>query len=227
MIKITAIWLAAMVSLHAGKLDFKQEEKEINAPADAESVSADFEFTNRSGKDVVISHYQASCSCMTVQLKDAKVKYAPGESGIVRAKFDMGNFSGDVDKVVTLWLDGDSKEGEPSVKLLTKVHIPVLVSLQPKTVTWDVGEKPAAKVIKVVMNGEKPIQVKKVSSGSPAFTCQWKTVEDGKKYEVSITPNNTEKSQIGIFVIETDCDIKKHRVQQCFASVKLPPKLVK
>lgn len=215
-----ALWISLAAALQAGKLDFKSPVKEINAAADAQTVTADFEFTNRSGKTVVISNYEASCSCMTVQIKDAKTRYENGESGVVRATFDMGNFSGDVDKVVTLWLDGEKQSGEPSVQLLTKVHIPVLVGLNPKTVAWEIGEKPTTKVIKILMKDQKPINVRNVQSTSQGFKYEWKAIKEGWHYELSITPASTEKPAIGIFRIETDCAIKKHRTQQCFASVR-------
>lgn len=217
---IAALWLAAASFVFSQTLKFKETGKDIHAGADAKVVSADFEFKNETSQPVTIEKYEASCSCMSVQIKNGKTRYAPGESGTVRATFDMGNFSGEVEKVVTLYLDGDSKKGEPSVKLHTKVHIPVLVFLAPKAVTWETGEKPDTKTIKVTMSHSKPIHITKISSSSDAFSFEQKTIREGEVYHILVTPKATDAPKLGIVRIETDCDVEKHRIQQAFASVR-------
>ena len=57
----------------------------------------------------------------------------------------------------------------------------------------------------------------------PAFvTSELKTVEEGKRYDLVVTPTNLDAPGIGVFRIETDCAIKKHRIQQAFAIVRKP-----
>ncbi|MES2996381.1 MAG: DUF1573 domain-containing protein [Verrucomicrobiota bacterium] len=223
---IVLAWFCVASVLSAGTLSFKKTEQEITAPADAQTVTADFEFTNSSPAPVNIEKYEASCSCMSVQIKDGKTRYEPGESGVVRASFDMGNFTGDTEKLVVLWLDGDVKTGKPSVSLLTRVHVPVLVELAPRTLLWDVGEKPETKRIKVTMRDSKPIKVLNISASNENFRYEFETQKEGWNYEIAITPVNTEKPVIGIFRIETDCDVKKQRVHQCFASIRKKPSVV-
>src|SRR5690606_38524647 len=132
---LTLCWLVCAGGLHAAGLEFAETLKEIHPKADAKTVSADFKFTNTGDKPVTISKYDAACSCMSVQISGGKLHYAPGESGVVRANFDMGNFAGTVDKTVALWLKGD-REDQPSGQLTVRVHIPVLIELEPKTLNW-------------------------------------------------------------------------------------------
>src|SRR5690606_37322517 len=94
----------AAISYAAG-LDFERTMEEVKAPADATKVTADFKFTNKSQKPVTISKTDPGCSCLSVQISGGKLKYAPGEGGTIRATFDVGNFSGTVDKAIALWLD--------------------------------------------------------------------------------------------------------------------------
>jgi hypothetical protein len=215
------IWLALIAVIEAGVLDFPNFIKEVHAPADAKTVTADFEFTNRSDKPVSIAKYDSGCSCLAVTIRDGKLRYEPGESGVVRSVFSMGNFSGSVDKIVALWLDNDPMEN-PSLKLTVRVHIPVLVAMEPKTLKWDLGGKLEPKVIQIRMNHDKPIHVTSVTSTSEAFKHELKTIEDGKSYELVVTPTETESPGLGIFRVETDCDLEKHRIQQAFASVRRP-----
>lgn len=213
--------LAMMAVAQAAALDFPNTLKEIHAPADAKVVAAEFEFTNRTDKPVRVVKYDAACSCMALKIKDSKLRYAPGESGVLRADFEMGNFSGTVDKVVALWLDDDPAD-KPSVRLTVRVHIPVLVSLEPKTLKWDLGGDGAPQTIRITMNHNSPIRVKSVNSSSPAFQHELKTIEDGKVYELIVKPVEIDSPGLGILRIETDCSIAQHRLQQAFAVVRKP-----
>ncbi len=204
---------------HGAGLDFTATLKEIEAPSDARKVTADFEFTNRSNKTVKVVKYDAACSCMAVGIKDGKLDFAPGESGLLRADFEMGNFSGTVDKSVALWLDDDPPE-KPSITLTVRVHIPVLVALEPKTVKWDVGADATPQTIRITMNHDEPIRVKGVTSSSKAFRFDLKTIDDGKLYELVVTPEEMSTPCLAIMRIETDCAIERHRLQQVFAVVR-------
>jgi hypothetical protein len=205
--------------VHAAALDFPKTLKEVHAAADAGKVTADFEFTNRSGKPVAIARYDSTCSCMSVKIKDGKLQYAPGESGVVRTEFDMGNFSGTVDKVVALWLDNDPAE-KPSVSLTVRVHIPVLISLEPKTLKWELSGQGESQVIRIEMNHDKPIRVLSVNSSNEAFKTELKTVKEGKTYELAVTPKDVKTPALGVFRIETDCPVGRHRIQQAFGVIR-------
>src|SRR6478736_1452347 len=210
------LWLALAAFVHAAGLEFATQLEEVNASADASTVTADFNFTNKSNKPVTIAKSDPGCSCLKVQISGGKMRYAPGESGVIRAIFDMGNFSGTVDKVVALWIDNDP-EDKPSMTLTVRVHIPILIGLEPKTVKWEVGGKPDPQTIQIRMTEGKPIHVLGVKSSSAAFTCELKTLEDGKKYDLLVTPVNINAPAISVIRLETDCEVAKHKVQQVFA----------
>jgi hypothetical protein len=213
-----AIWLVLIPFVQAG-LDFPSTLKDVQAPADAKIVTADFEFTNHSDKTVNVAKVDPTCSCISVTIKEGKLRYAPGESGIIRTKFDMGNFSGTVDKVVAVWLDNDPID-KPSVALTVRVHIPVLVSLEPKSVKWETGGKGEPQIIRIPMNHTKPIHVTGVRSSSESFEMDLKTIKDGQNYELVVTPVDVNSPGIAVLRIETDCDIPKHKIQQAFAMVR-------
>lgn len=217
----TGMWLALAALSQAAGLQFKELLKEINAGANANTITADFNFTNTTDKPVTIAKSDPGCSCLHVQISGGKLKYAPGESGVIRTTFDMGNFSGTVDKVVALWLDADPAN-KPSVQLTVRVHIPVLVALEPKTVTWSVNGKPEPQTIRITMAEGKPIHVLRVTSSSDSFKTELKAVEEGKKYDLVVTPLVVNAPGIGVLRIETDSDIAKHKVHQAFAVVRKP-----
>ena len=106
--------------------------------------------------------------------------------------------------------------------LTVRVHIPVLVALEPKTLKWDLNGKGAPQTIRITMKYDKPIRVTSVSASSDAFKHELKTVEEAKSYDLIVTPLDIKTPGLGIFRIETDCSIEKHRIQQVFATVRRP-----
>jgi hypothetical protein len=217
-------WLVMAGLLHAGGLTFESELVEIHAPADAKAVEADFKFENKTDKQVNIAKFDKTCSCIGVKVSDGKLSYAPGEGGVIRATFEMGNFSGEVDKVVVLWLDSDPAD-KPSITLTVRVHIPVLVVMSEKTLKWSLGTQPETRKIDVTMDYAKPIKIISTSCTSDNIKVELKTLEVGKHYELLVTPADTKEPGLAIIRIETDCDIARHKVLQAFAVIRreLPP----
>ncbi len=205
---------------HAG-LEFAKTTQEVNTSVEAPTTVVDFEFTNKSNKKVTIAKSDGGCSCMKVQVADGKLTYEPGESGTIRATFEMGNYSGTVEKMVALWLDDDAAH-TPSVKLVAKFNIPTLVSIEPKTLSWDMGAKSEPKTMQIKMMEGHTIKIISIKPSSEAFSHTLKTIEDGKAYELTVEPKDITAPALCIFRIETDCAVAKFRTQQAFAVIRRP-----
>lgn len=221
--KCIGLWLlAGFLSLvSAAGLEFDKALKELDVPPTENTVSTDFTFTNSSDKPVKITKYDAACSCMSLQVKGGKLLYAPGESGVLRATFEMGNFSGVVDKALQLWLD-DDPETKPSVVLTVRVKIPVLVEIEPKTLRWELDAQAEPQTVKITMNYEEPIEVLNVATNNDSFSATLKTVEAGKSYEVEVVPLKTDRPALSIIKVATNCPIERHATQRLFAIVRQP-----
>lgn len=214
-------WFALAACAGAAGLEFSQPIKDVNAAADAATVTESFEFKNLGDKPITITKADPTCSCLKVEISGGKLKYAPGESGTVRVTFEMGNFSGTVDKMVAIWLDGDP-EDKPSRSVTVRVHIPVLVAIEPKTVKWDIGAQPTPQIIQIRMAEGQTIHVTSAKSSSELFVTEVKTLEEGKKYDLVVTPKEMTSPGLSVIRIETDCAVSKHRTQQAFAVVRKP-----
>ncbi|HEX7261957.1 MAG TPA: DUF1573 domain-containing protein [Luteolibacter sp.] len=216
------IWLTLAAFATAAGLEFTEMLKEVNAAVDVSSVTTEFNFTNKGKKPVTITSAKPSCDCLKVQISGGKLKYASGESGVIRITFDLGNSSGTVDKTMPIYLDADP-EDKPSVVLTLRAHIPVLIDVEPKTVKWELGGgKLEPKTIQIRMAGDKPIRVTGIKPTSDAFAYELKMLEEGKKYDVIVTPLNLQVPGISIIRIETDCEVSKYRIQQAFATIYKP-----
>ena len=218
---VTACWLFLAALAHAAGLEFENPTNEVHAAPDAKTLVSDFKFTNKSKTMSAISKADPTCSCTKVEVSGGKLQYAPGESGLIRVTLDMGNFSGTVDKEVPIWIDDDPPQ-KPSAVLKIRVHIPVLIEIEPKTLKWDIDGKGGPQTIKITMHGEKPIKVLNVTATSDVFTHQLKTIEEGSKYELVVTPQKVKDPALCVIRIETDLSIAKYKTQQAFAVVRKP-----
>ena len=116
-------------------------------------------------------------------------------------------------------LKGDPTD-KPSILLTTRVIIPVLVEVEPKTLIWETGEKAAPNTVTLTMKHSEPIRVKAVTGADSRFTQELKVIEEGKKYEVLVTPASTDKVGMGVIHVETDCSVQRHRSHRIFSVVR-------
>ncbi|MES2980984.1 MAG: DUF1573 domain-containing protein [Verrucomicrobiota bacterium] len=218
---LTLIFLALSSILQAGDLKFEKDLQEANISLKDSEVTREFKFTNTGSKEIKIKHVDPGCTCVTVEFLNGKSTYAAGESGVLRATFKIDNAQGVVDKNILIWLAGDSDE-KPSSQVTFRIHIPIAIALEPKTLNWDINSKPEPKFIRVNINYEKPVLVKAVKSSSENFTAEIVTVEEGKTYDIRVTPKSTAAVGLCVIGIETDIEIEKYRSQQGFARVSNP-----
>lgn len=213
--------LSLTLSLQA-QLVFDAQKKEIKAPPEARKIVCDFSFENKGTETVKIARYESTCSCMSVQINQGgKLEYAPGEKGILRANFDMENFTGEVDKNVILWLEGDP-ESKPSFVLVVHVIIPVLVDMQPRTLEWNGPGPWEAKTLKIRMNHTEPIQITRATLNNLCYESELKVIEPGKEYDFIVKPlvKPDMVPGVGVIHIETDCTIDKQKKQMAFVVVR-------
>lgn len=216
---ICLLWMMVAGGLSGADLTFEKTLLELNLAAEATTASVDFPFENKTDKPVTISRVDKTCSCLAAQVQGGKLTYQPGEQGVIRAVFDLGNFSGTVDKTVVLWLGGDPRD-QPSVTLTVRVHVPVLVAMDQKTLKWSLDAAPTPQRIDIRINHSKPIRVLQVTSSSELFKVELKTLQEGAHYELWVTPLEMKQPGIAVIRIETDCEIARHKLQQVFAVVR-------
>ncbi|MFN5578170.1 MAG: hypothetical protein ACK49X_00990, partial [Akkermansiaceae bacterium] len=90
--------------------------------------------------------------------------------------------------------------------------------------SWDLNSKPEPKSIRVKIDYEKPVRIKKISVSNENYTSEIIPVEEGKSYDVRITPKSTATPGLCLIGIESDIDIDKYQRQQGFARIVSPAK---
>lgn len=219
--QIIPFFLALTLSIHAQSLKFENDLLESSIELETTEVTREFTFTNTSSKPIKIRSADAGCTCVAVEFLNSKSTYAAGESGVMRVTFQVQNFQGTVDKKVLIWLDGDPDE-KPSSHATLRIHIPTAISLEPRTLNWNIGSATETKTMRVTFHPDKTASVTKATSSNQNFTTEIVAVEKGKIYDIRVTPKATTTPTLCILGIETDFDIEKFRKQQGFARIVNP-----
>ena len=217
----TLLWFACGLPLSAGTLKFDEMANEIQVSADAKTVTADFSFKNEGPDEVIVERFKAECTCITPSIKDGKLVYKPGESGVISTVYDTARIPATMSKSISVWLKGDPDD-KPSVILTTRVIVPVLVEVEPQSLIWEVGSNPEPKTVTLTMKHSGPIKVTSITRADPRFKHELKTIEEGKKYQITVTPGTTRKVGAGVIVVETDCKDLRYRSQRIFTVVRQP-----
>lgn len=212
--KIFWIWLLGLLMVRA-QLEFRETKREILVKPSEHELVIDFPFTNRGQKAVEISKVEASCSCMKGSLVGEKKSFAPGESGVIRVNYDVRYQSGELQRSVGVWVNG---EAEPQARLEVDVKIPITVEAKPSACTWILGEAPSEKVIAILMHS--PTKILKVTSEDENFLASFRVVKEGERYEVVLKPKETKEVMIGKVKVETDAKIPEHRVKTVYGVIR-------
>jgi len=83
------------------EMNFSKSSHDFGEIYDGDIVETSFTFTNVGSADLIISNASGSCGCTVPEYpKDQPIK--PGESGVIKVKFDSSNKPGLQRKTVTL-----------------------------------------------------------------------------------------------------------------------------
>jgi hypothetical protein len=155
---------------------------------------------------------------MNASLKGGVMAYKPGTAGEVTARFNVGNLRGTVDKQLLVRFKGDPSSKPPLV-LNTKIIIPELLEITPRTLNWNAGDPPAPKTYRIRVTHKEPIKITSVVTTNNQFSPELKTVRDGWEYEITLTPKATTETSFGIIKITTNCAIERYRNMSAFALI--------
>lgn len=229
-------------------LDFNTHRNVYKAKPDEESFESVFTFKNTGKHPVVIQSVDSNCGC--IRATADKERYGKGESGTITAVFKIGGGEGIQTKHVSVLYAEEQPVVKPKViapaagdlatapvvepatppkpvlgpaitdRLSVELHVPTLVQVEPKITKWTVGQAADPKTVRVTMNHEQPIILKEVRSSRENVTVETKEIETGKIYELTLTPASTDKVQLGMLTLVTDCEIKKHQKKLAFFSIQ-------
>ena len=233
--------VALTACLSSAELDFKKEHLKLTPKPDAARATATYEFTYTGEHPITIQEVDADCGCISAQAdKDVYVK---GDEGRIDFVFGFARKEGkQTNRISVVYTEKIAEEekappqerlgpsGEdpnttvaPKTKVLSvEIDIPVVVNVEPKMTTWMAGSKPAPREIKVTMKHLAPVRIKEVTSSRNDFKVETREVKPGESYIITLTPGSTEKKQLGMLTIVTDCSVPRHQKKLAFFQVASP-----
>lgn len=211
---LTYSLLLMLVAAARAELALETPVIEVKAKPVDEEVTSVFKFRNKGSKPVKILSLHSGCSCLKAELD--KTVYAPGEEGSGTAVFSLGSFVGRHEKILQVMTD-DPEQAEWEITFV--LDIPEVVSIEPKTLQWWIGEEPTEKTTKMLILGDEPMKLLKLTSTRENVDFSWKEVKPGREYLISIKPKTTKEVTLGALKIETESKVPKFQRHLAFFSI--------
>ena len=190
-------FLITLPRLEAG-LAFKQTIIEDTVSPVTKSYPFAFAFKNEGDSSVEISAIKTSCGCTTTKLE--KMNYSPGEEGLIKGVFSIGNRQGKQEKKVRVIT---KNLAQPEIQLLLKIEIPPLVTVKPGLLVWRANSEPQVKALNIQPNLQLGAKILSVVCESDDFVIEPLFDESCEKFcEVVVAPLRTDKKRRGLIKIK-------------------------
>ena len=181
------------------QLSWDTKQLTFEPKAEEEHIVGEFKFTNKGNNTLTFLSIKTSCGCTTAELP--KKIYAPGESGVVKANFDIRHRSGFQQKNILIETD-DLRE--PMTQLTIEANIEPLVIVEPAKVSWTVGEQNEPRVVTLKPNPKVNLSILDAKSTNYSIFPQLEAVAPGKEYRLRITPKSTNARSKATIILLTD-----------------------
>jgi hypothetical protein len=199
--KTTGRWLGLLGGLLTclpmmQALQWTSVEAVLRPQADGAMPVASYPFRNDTPAPVTIIQVVPSCDCTTINLP--KKTYAPGESGVLVARFDPTGRSGTVNRTINVVTDEPG--GQPQLLKLT-AELPEVLTFAPHELRWTAGEKPVAKTLDVLVNAPGGVELAAAWANQPDFKVELVTVTPRTHYRVTVTPPEGGRPQQAVVLL--------------------------
>jgi hypothetical protein len=186
------------------------------APGDT-VLEARFRFTNSGAAPVDIRQISTSCACTAADLDQRH--YEPGQSGEIVARYMIGTHAGLQQKLIAV----STSDRSQATILTLDVHIPQALKIAPAALTWEHGEEPKPKIIRVELAVPGRLSDLRAVSQNPAVTVLVRETAPGKRYELTVAPASTAIFCFASITINFQIDGKATGAAYATASVKPAP----
>ena len=218
-IHILCLLFATVAIARGDGLRFGSERVVVKAAPDQDVVSAEFTFTNKGKGDARILSIVSGCQCLEADAPDGPI--AAGSEGKVVGLFKIGAYQGLVEKQMAARVRDDA--GERDVVLTVAVEVPTVISVEPGTLTWEVGAAPAPKEFTLKITWPEKVNLKSIECSRDEFELTSRVIEDGKEYRITVTPKTTAQPLLGLVQFRTDSRFEKYRDPMAFVHIKAQP----
>ena len=144
-----------------------------------------FAFKNNSNRPVTLRSIQSNCDCLHVGAD--KTTLSPGESGVINARFTVGDRIGLYERTITIVSD-DSPEPK---RLLVSIDVPEAATATPNVLVWPIGSPADERVVDIRVAAGLKIDFQEAFSSNSSFRVRLESATPGEHYRLHITPAAT------------------------------------
>ncbi len=191
-------------SLQAGDLIFFPASQVLEAEPGELTAEVSFSVKNRGKSPVGIIRLESGCECLSVSIDHDPVP--AGGVATITGLFDIKQLRGASEKRISVLVDNQSRP----VFLTTRIEIDEIYSIEESMTSWAVGGEAVTKVVEFRVLRNRPIHILSAESKRKEVTCEVETIEEGRSYNLKLTPDSTASSLLGIVRIETDCELESY-----------------
>jgi len=188
----------------SGGLVFSPATQELQAEPGDEAVEVYFTVKNATDQDISIASIRSGCACLDVSVD--KDPIPAGEEATITGEFDISELRGTSVKSISVKPDRSSRP----IVLSTTIQIDEIYTLAESLTIWKVGDDPETKTIRFRVRRDEPIRILSAESQRAEVVCEIEVVEEGRAYDLKLTPESTDGSLLGMVRIETDCELENY-----------------
>ena len=194
---------AAAPGAAAPKIQFEAVTFDFGRLSSGQSARHDFIFTNAGTSVLEITGVRPSCGCTTAGEWSKTVE--PGKTGTISLQFNSAGFSGMVVKTATVTCNDPVT---PSLTLQLSGNVWKEIDAIPQFAVLNGTSESLADAkatIKIVNNGEKPLDILGFEGNNAMFVGDLKTNQPGKEFElfVKVVPPLNPTMTHGVFTLKT------------------------
>jgi len=198
-----------------GQITWENRQIDVRPEIQDTNAVVVFKFSNVGRQPLTIGSVKAACSCTAISEK--KKIYAPGESGEIEIRYQIGNRVGLQQANVVVESDDPA---QPVSQLTLRVFIPELVRISPSVVEWNLGDPPGSKRVTIQVVHNEPIHIIGVNSSNDQIFGTLHTVTAGREYTLTMTPDNMREQAKATFRLESDYPKSKPHIFYVYAVIK-------
>ena len=202
-IGVLTVFLSPYLSYAEGSgkgLVFEKTFQSFSPDPSVAEVESVYKFTNQSDYPITIESIKTSCGCTTAELE--KKTYNPGETGEIKAYFNLGGRQGLQQKKIRVTTDYFEN---PESILTLEVRIPEILIFSSRFVAWERGQSVHPKTITLtVAEGVETVSITEVTCPGDIFEVEVDVIEPGRQYQIKVTPVDVEDAKNALIEIKTD-----------------------
>ncbi|MDF1826085.1 MAG: DUF420 domain-containing protein [Verrucomicrobiales bacterium] len=195
-------------------LIFKPASQAVRTEAGRSSVEVKFEVENQKKEAAKIARLDSGCECLSVEIDQDPVP--AGGKAVITGIFDIGRLRGESERKIAVQFEGQSSP----VFLTARIETDPVYSISEEMTSWEIGSSPETKTVKFRVVREKPVRVLSAESKRREVSCELVVVEEGRSYDLKLTPESTSESLLGIVRMETDCEIESYARPLAYFSIQ-------